>query len=62
MKYYHATKKSSGIIRPVELITDAENIDVTYDCIIYWEDLNCEAEQCEIFKDADDSWKVRLKV
>lgn len=58
-KYYHATKGCTGDIRLVDLIDDTSHIE--YDCIIYHQDLECEAGDCEIFKDTDGDWKVRIK-
>ncbi len=60
MKYYHSVKNSTGNIRPVELIDITSNID--YDCIIYFEDLHCQPNECEIYLDEiDNGWKVKLK-
>lgn len=60
MKYYHATKNNEGEIRQVDLISD--NSDISYNCIIYFDDLNCLESNCEIYLDSiDNEWKVRIK-
>ena len=58
--YYHGEKYNTENVRPVVLITDEEHRDSSYGCMLYWENLNCEANECELYKDVDDVWKVRL--